>query len=210
MSEFTLVSLYEYNTHGIDSAVAVSDRQAVALPEGSFELEASLQITSKIIHKHCDRVASPASLPRNQLEASIAKFPRNTQFLSLYLQGELRTSIHGRIQRLVAHLSIEDGSIVTQLWSIWAEAMLAKSFYDPGSGGAERVRNALDRAINSEKGRHSAALWVLFIEFEALMNRPQAAKQLCYRSIAAIGGCKGKLSSTAFCVLYQLTRQNCI
>jgi hypothetical protein len=146
---------------------------------------------SQITSTYCSRTPTPASVPRDQLETAIAIFPRNTQFLSAYLHGELKTSIYGRVQRLIAHLAADDSSIVTLLWSVWAEAMSARSFYDGSSGGVERVRNALDRGITDEKGRRSASMWMLYIDFEVLMNHHQAAKQLCYRSIAEVGGCKG-------------------
>lgn len=115
-------------------------------------------------------------------------------FLSLYLFGELGNRVYGRVQRLVSQISSnEEGGAVAQLWAVWAEAMSAhRTFWDKGGGGAERVRSALDKGINSTSGRHSVLLWKLYIEFETLMGRHKSAKSLCYRAVAAIGGCKGQ------------------
>lgn len=43
---------------------------------------------------------------------------------------------------------------------------------------------------------------MLYIEFEALMGRHQTAKQLCYRAVSMLGGCKGRLLS--FLHLYKI------
>ena len=115
-------------------------------------------------------------------------------FLSLYLFGELGNRVYGRVQKLIYEISAsEEAGVVGSLWAVWAEAMSShRTFWDKGGGGAERVRNALDRGINSTSGRHSIVLWKLYIEFEVMMGRYAAAKQLCYRAVAAIGGCKGE------------------
>lgn len=43
-------------------------------------------------------------------------------------------------------------------------------------------------------------LWKLAIEFEALSGQTQAAKQLCYRALAAVGGVKGMWLSHRPCL----------
>lgn len=63
-------------------------------------------------------------------------------------------------------------------------------------------------------GKHSAALWMLYIEFEMLMGKPAAAKALCYRAIAAVGGCKGEptnlqgLTPDLYLLPFSLLRQH--
>lgn len=163
------------------------------VPEGSPQAEELLQLLVKLGHFHASRHSTPASSTREVLERAIQSFPNNTEFLSLYLWGEASGRVYGRIQRLVSDLTGENKGIVAILWSVWAEAISAsRTFWDARGGGAERVRRALDRGINSSIGRRSAALWTLYIEFETLMGRPAAAKSLCYRAIAAVGGCKGE------------------
>lgn len=40
--------------------------------------------------------------------------------------------------------------VIGHLWAVWAEAVSAhRTFWDDGGGGAERVRMALDKGINS-------------------------------------------------------------
>ncbi|WVR06081.1 hypothetical protein IAU60_003109 [Kwoniella sp. DSM 27419] len=191
-SHLLLTALFQYSTGGIESA-----RDAIlglhdTLPAGSAEAEEALQFLAKIIHLHTTRHPSPAALSRHVLEQAIRECPKNTSFLSLYLYGELGGRVYGRVQRLIADLSSKDDSaIVVHLWAVWAEAISAhRTFWDKGGGGAERVRLALDRGISAASGRYSVPLWQLYIEFECLMGRHHAAKQLCYRAVTALGGCK--------------------
>lgn len=164
------------------------------LPEDHPQGEEMLQLLVKIVHFHATRHSTPASLARGILESAIAKYPNNTEFLSLYLWGEASGRVYGRIQRLVSDLTGENKGIVAMLWSVWSEAIgSARTFWDPRGGGAERVRRALDRSVNTMSGKRSAVLWTLYIEFEIMMGRPSSAKALCYRAIAAVGGCKGEL-----------------
>lgn len=44
-----------------------------------------------------------------------------------------------------------------------------------------------------DRGKYSIPLWVSYIEFMCVQGRGEAAKRLCYRAIAHLGGCKGEL-----------------
>jgi hypothetical protein len=191
--------LFTYLTGGVDQSRLTIETQLESLPAESYEAEEAYQLLTRILYLHTSRHASPASLSRDALERAINAFPNNTSFLSLYLFGELGNRVYGRIQRLVARLSSsENASIVGHLWAVWAESMSShRTFWDEDGTGAERVRIALDKAINSQVGRCNVVLWKLYIEFEGLMRRWKAAKQLCYRAVAAIGGCKGESRNDA-------------
>ena len=124
------------------------------LPLLSFEAEEVSQILAKLLYIHSTRRSIPASLFRDVLEKAVATYSNNTLFLSLYLWGELGGRIYGRIQRLVSHListsNSEGQGVIGNLWSVWAESMLAhRTFWDKGGGGAERVKMVLDKGINS-------------------------------------------------------------
>ncbi|KIR97247.1 hypothetical protein L804_05429 [Cryptococcus deuterogattii 2001/935-1] len=167
------------------------------LGEERAESEESLQLLTRILYHHTTRHSTPPALTRDVLEYALSSFPNNTSFLSQYMYGELGSKVYGRVQRLIAEITSEhkDGGVmkgvIGHLWAVWAEAVSAhRTFWDDGGGGAERVRMALDKGINSPGGRYSAALWMLYIEFEALMGRHQTAKQLCYRAVSTLGGCK--------------------
>ncbi|KIR70905.1 hypothetical protein I310_05317 [Cryptococcus deuterogattii CA1014] len=167
------------------------------LGEERAESEESLQLLTRILYHHTTRHSTPPALTRDVLEYALSSFPNNTSFLSQYMYGELGSKVYGRVQRLIAEITSEhkDGGVmkgvIGHLWAVWAEAISAhRTFWDDGGGGAERVRMALDKGINSPGGRYSAALWMLYIEFEALMGRHQTAKQLCYRAVSTLGGCK--------------------
>ncbi|WRT64373.1 uncharacterized protein IL334_001305 [Kwoniella shivajii] len=193
-SQVLLKSIFVYLTDGIEVVQSFLLNQLTDQPPSSGEAEEILQLLAKLLHLHSTRHASPASLSRDTLELALSAFPSNTSFLSLYLYGELGGRVYGRVQRLIAEITCGKerfGGLVTHLWSIWAEGVSShRTFWDEGGGGAERVRLALDRAINSATGRYSAAIWMLYVEFETLMRKYQTAKQLCYRAVASLGGCK--------------------
>jgi hypothetical protein len=181
-----------------DGVEAVRDRLlgvVEALPVGDPRVEETLQLLVKIIFVHNSRHSSPASLMRGVLERAIELCPNNTIFLSLYVWGEGSRRVYGNVHRLTSRLITEEHGIVPLLWAVWAESQgAARTFYDEGGNGAQRVRRALNQSVNSAKGRQCAGLWLLYIEFELLMGRPKSAKELCYRAMAAVGACKG-----AFC-----------
>ncbi|OXG26985.1 hypothetical protein C359_05015 [Cryptococcus neoformans Bt120] len=196
-SHLLLIALFNYLLDGIDSARDLLLHSSQTYPSSSAGSEESLQLLTKILYHHTTRHPTPPALTRDILEYALSSFPNNTSFLSLYMYGELGGRVYGRVQRLIAEITSEhkDGGpmkgIVGHLWAVWAEAVSAhRTFWDDGGGGAERVRMALDKGINSTSGRYSAALWMLYIEFEALMGRHQTAKQLCYRAVSMLGGCK--------------------
>ena len=151
-SRLVLAALYAYLTSGIEPAQNVLMQQLKTLRPSSAEAEEVFQLLNRMLYVHTSRHPSPAALSRDTLELAIASFPNNTQFLSLYMWGELGGRIYGRLQGLIAQqLNSESGGINGQLWSVWAEAMSAhRTFWDAGGGGAERVRNALDKSINSK------------------------------------------------------------
>ena len=151
--QLVLASLHATLTSGIDSAQSIITRQIMSVTASSAEKEEAVQLLGRILHVYTSRHASPASLSRDALHLAIATFPNNTQLLSLYLWGELGGRVFGRIQRLVSDMLSADTTGVTgQLWAVWAEAQTShRTFWDQGGGGAERVRSALDKSINSLK-----------------------------------------------------------
>lgn len=148
-----LSTLFAYLADGIEEAQTICGRHIERIPSGSYAAEQSYQILCKLVHIHCSRHSAPASLARHTLEIAIAAHPNNTIFLSLYLWGETGGRVYGRVQRLIAHLSSaskDTAGVVGHLWSVWAEAMTAhRTFWDKSGRGAERVRRALDKGINS-------------------------------------------------------------
>lgn len=156
---------------------------------------------------------------RSWLDYAIDEFTDNTVFLTLYLRNEANGRAYGRLQRLLHEriLSREDCPAETFLWAGWAEGQLAaRTFRSPHQGGAERVRAIFDKAVQAKRwerkserrfqmltdpcqilsGQRSPAVWMAYIEFETLQERPQAAKSLCYRAVTHVGTCKGWSSHT--------------
>ena len=152
-SQLILSTLFAYLTDGVDFACGGVRQQIDMLLSGSCYAEEGHQLLCKLLHYHCSRHPAPASLAREALEQAIAMFPNNTMFLSLYLWGEMGGRVYGRVQRLISHLtsaSNESAGVSGYLWSVWAEGMSAhRTFWDKGGSGAERVRNALDKGVNS-------------------------------------------------------------
>jgi hypothetical protein len=149
LSSISLLAFFIYLTDGVEAARDHVMRIISRLPQADFFTEILYQFLLQLLFYHTNRNASPASLTRDILELAVSTFPNNTIFLSLYLWGESGGRVHGRVQRLIAHL-LQEGSIVGDLWAVWAEAaQCGYSFWDPASGGAERVRHALNKAVNT-------------------------------------------------------------
>lgn len=147
-----LTSLFYYLLDGIEAVRSLLLDPITSLPTGHPQAEETYQLLIRIVYVHTSRHASPAPLARDVLEQAIEAFPNNTIFLGLYLWGEAGARVYGRIQRLVSQLTSKDSGVVSLLWSVWAEGVgSSRTFWDEGGGGAERVRRALDRAINSTK-----------------------------------------------------------
>ena len=200
-SRATLTALYSYLVDGVEAARDMLFAQLDALPPDTAAAEQTYQLLTRILNLHTSRHPAPAALPRDVLEQAITAFPSNTSFLSLYLYGELGRRVQGRVQTLVAEMG-RKGDPVGLLWCVWAEGVNAsRTFWT--KGGAERVRMVLDQGINSAKSvlvvdltdhpeaNTAAALWMLYIDFELIQGRHEAAKQLCYRAVNTLGGCKG-------------------
>lgn len=141
-------------TDGIQAVCDNLTAHIAALPTGHPQAEETYQLLTHIIFIHTGRHATPASLARNVLESATTAFPNNTTFLSLFLWGEAGGRVYGRVHSLVTRLTSEDDKegenaspgAVALLWSVWAEASGATAFWN---GGADRVRRALDRGVNT-------------------------------------------------------------
>ncbi|EIW72388.1 hypothetical protein TREMEDRAFT_26535 [Tremella mesenterica DSM 1558] len=188
-SHLILSTLFAYHTDGIDNVIKIVMQYMETLPQGGAEVESAVQFLCKILHVHRSRLPTPASVLRDILENAIVMFPNNTQFLSLYLYGEMGGRVYGRVQNLIGQMLTSNESVIGYLWAVWAEGILgSRTLWD--KGGGERVRLVLDKAVNSQVGRHCVALWRLYIDFEALKGRGSNAKSLCTRAVAINGGCK--------------------
>lgn len=143
-----LATMYITLTDGIEA----SREQVLGiigdLPKGHPQAEETYQLLTKVIYTYGSRHSIPASIAREVLEQAIDAFPNNTTFLSLYLWGETGGRVYGRVHRLVNQLTGEKAGAVSLMWAVWAEAVSAGNMF--WFGGAERVRRALDRAINSD------------------------------------------------------------
>lgn len=145
-----LATLYTTLTESIEAARDRLLSLVESLPSGHPQTEETLQLLVRVIYTYGTRHSMPAAIARDVLEKGTTLFPNNTAFLSLYLFGEVRGRVYGRVHKLVNKLTAggEGAGAVALLWSVWAEAMSAAgSFW---YGGAERVRRALDRGINSD------------------------------------------------------------
>ena len=147
-----LAALFQYCSEGVDHALRVIELHKNSLSPGSAEMEQTNQFLCRLLYLHRSQHPTPASIMRDVLEDAISAFPNNTQFLSLYLYGEMSGRIYGRVQSLVSHIvSNRTSTVVGFLWAVWAEAILAsRTFWDQGGSGAERVRMVLDKGINAE------------------------------------------------------------
>ena len=131
----------------------------------------------------------PADI-RSLLAESIAQFPQNTIFLSLYGWNEARFRIDDRLRSVVKELVLDGGgkignkpqdSVVPHFFAIYSELHRAVTF---GSNDST-VRSTFERAVESDSGVHCAGLWKLYFLFEHSRYEAERAKMVFWRGLRA-------------------------
>lgn len=200
-----LACLFAYR-EGIHAVGELCQSQVQATPPGSHVRACAHQLHSKIIRCHVMRHPSRAAVYRDQLDSALSDFPASTLFHTLYIGHETKAGLRSRIYSHIMSRTHRTGSLVEILWSIWAMCGASQNIFDKDSGGNARVRAVLAKAVASDRyvighlmaradlnrGKHSAVVWKLAIEFEEASRCYPAAKQLVYRAIATLGSVKGK------------------
>ena len=128
---------------------------------------------------------------RSLLAESIALFPNNTIFLSLYAWNERRFRINDRVRSIVNNVVLAGGhhgqgsqgdeSIVAHFFAIYSEFNRGVTF----GSNASAIRSTFERAVESRPGAHCAGLWKLYFVFEHSRNNMEKAKGVFWRAVRA-------------------------
>lgn len=148
-------------------------------------LEPLHQSLARLLHHHTTHTPScPPSLLRHSLTQSIALFPNNTIFLSLYAANERRFRIHDRVRSIVSdllHSSPHAESVIT--WSFALQNELHRGVV-LGSN-VHAIRATFERAVASQTGKASACLWKWYVLWEAGRGGAKRAKGVYWRAVRA-------------------------
>lgn len=151
------------------------------------------QSFARLLHYHATHMPlfKPASI-REALAASIALFPQNTVFLSLYAWNESRFRIDDRVRTIIqdvvltSRTSIQHDdemteSVTPHLFAIYSELNRSVTF---GSNN-NTIRNTFERAVASFAGARCAGIWKLYVLFEHRRGDKGKAKAVWWRGVRA-------------------------
>jgi len=154
------------------------------------------QSFAHLIHHHAThtRLVKP-STTRSLLADSIAEFPQNTIFLSLYAWNESRFRIDDRVRSFSRDVVLGNGphdsksteSVISHFFAIHTELHRGTTF----GSNTNAIRAAFERAVVSEVGRHCAGLWKMHFLFEEGRGDMKKAKEVFYRGLRACPWVKG-------------------
>ncbi|KAL8662233.1 MAG: hypothetical protein Q9202_004915 [Teloschistes flavicans] len=133
------------------------------------------------------------SFIRSFLAESIAVFPHNTIFLSLYAWNESRFRIEDRVRGILRETVLanrqrceqnEDDNcdhIVTQFFAVYTD--MQRGLLLGTNNNA--IRGTFERALSSEGAAHGAGLWKLYFLFEHGNGNVERAKEVFWRAVGA-------------------------
>ena len=147
------------------------------------------QSFARLIYHHATHtnIVKPAEI-RCLLAKSVATFPQNTIFLSLYAWNETRFRIDDRVRSIVRDIVLGSGiessagkNLIAHFFAIHTELCRGTAF----GSNANATRASFERAVESQAGAHCAGLWKTYFRFEHSMGGMQKAKSVFYRGVRA-------------------------
>ena len=149
------------------------------------------QSFARLLYYHATHthLFKPADI-RSLLAESIAQFPQNTIFLSIYGWNEARFRIDDRLRSVVKELVLDSSgkignkfqeSVVPHFFAIYSELHRAVTF----GSNVSTVRSTFERAVESDSGAHCAGLWKLYFLFENSRYEAERAKMVFWRGLRA-------------------------
>ena len=152
------------------------------------------QSFARLLHHHATHIPlfKPATI-REALAISIALFPQNTIFLSLYAWNESRFRIDDRVRSIIKDIVLnpkdksshrdneESESITPHLFAIYSELNRSPIF----GSNTNTIRATFERAVASAAGAHFAGIWKLYVLFEHRRGDKARAKGVWWRGVRA-------------------------
>lgn len=192
--------LFEYCTVGFESTVEVYERVASQLEARErstatsdherLECERMRESAAVLAHWHCarQREASGPALLRRMLLQGLEIYPANTTLLTLFISGEARSRIAGRVRAWFAERTRSKRcSVPVYLFAMYAELSQVL-------GASEhRIRATLRSFPDNPIARRCPLLWRMRLEFERARSSPDAAvlaRSVFYQAVQNCPGVK--------------------
>ena len=189
--------LFAYLRNGQSLSAATSAfKSNIALLSTPFSPNSSIheylhQSFARLLYYHATHthLFKPADI-RSLLAESMAQFPQNTIFLSIYGWNEARFRIDDRLRSVVNELLLNGGgeignklqdNVVPHFFALYSELHRAVTF----GSNVFTVRSTFERAIESDSGAHCAGLWKLYFLFEHSRHEAERAKMVFWRALRA-------------------------
>ncbi|KAI9721289.1 MAG: hypothetical protein M1812_002451 [Candelaria pacifica] len=181
---------YLSQSRSLTAALPILDSILPTLTTGHYAhntsaLEQTHLARAKLLHYHTTHVRNyrPALL-REKLSESIALFPNNTIFLSLYAANESHSRLDDRVRGIMNSVVLKsDQETSITAWFFLIQTELRRGV---GLGSTTHsVRATFERAVASETGRCSASLWKLYLLFYLKRedDKGKRAKEVFYRGM---------------------------
>ncbi|KAL8821981.1 MAG: hypothetical protein Q9223_000061 [Gallowayella weberi] len=201
-SELLILSEYLTQTSSIQAAQTSfrSNLTLLDLPRPSTQsAHASYrQSFARLLYTHATHTRTlPPSTIRSFLAESIAAFPHNTIFLSLYAWNESRFRIDDRVRGIMHDVVFARKRQQQQQPNTderWSDHHVTSHFFAVATdlrrglvqgSNQSAVRGTFERALASEAAAQSAGLWKLYFLYEHSQGDSQRARAVLYRAITA-------------------------
>lgn len=149
------------------------------------------QTFARLLHYHTTHthMFKPSDV-RLFLAETIAQFPQNTIFLSLYAWNEARFRIDDRLRSVVEEILFAGSgktekkaqdSVVPHFFAIYSELHRAVTF----GSNISTIRSTFERAVQSDSGAHCTGLWKLYFLFEHSRYEAERARTVFWRGLKA-------------------------
>ncbi|KAF9639139.1 protein of unknown function DUF1740 [Lasiodiplodia theobromae] len=144
--------------------------------------EIAHQLQCQLLSYHSKRVKlfKPV-ITRSVVHESITLFPNNTKFLAMYAANEARFRVDDRVRAIMHDVVLQQNeqSIVGWLFAIYSELKRGENL----GGTTHAVRAAFEKAIDSESGKKSSALWSSYVLYLVSTADRAAAKRVFFRGL---------------------------
>lgn len=183
---------YLKNSQSLSAATSVFRSNLILLSKASHSTARELlhQSFARLLYHHVTqtRLFKPSDI-RSILAESIAEFPQNTIFLSLYSWNEARFRIDDRVRSIVKDVVLakddtkgkHQESVIPHFFAVYAELHRGTTF----GCNTSTIRSTFERAVCSSSGMHCAGLWKLYFLFELSREEVVRAKFVYWRGIRA-------------------------
>ena len=189
--------LFAYLRNGLSSRSATSafksniELLSTYISSSSSDHEYLHQSFARLLYYHATHTQMfKPSETRSLLAETMAQFPQNTIFLSLYAWNEARFRIDDRLRSVVKELVLKgsgetgkktQGSVMPHFFAIYSELHRAVTL----GSNTSTIRSTFERAVGSDSGAHCAGLWKLYFLFEFSRYETKRATRVFWRGLKA-------------------------